>query len=244
MRTISKTCAVLALGAVMANPADAQSYKEVEVSDGGAISGKVLAGAAKAEAQTFTITKDPDVCGTGARTVEWVRVNGDALLDVVVYIEEIDAGKPFAAEAVQGTVDQTGCLYTPYLSVMANGGELSVVNSDGVLHNVHTYELIKKVRRTVVNVSQPEGSDPVVKTIKLRRGVAMKVECDVHDFMHAWVFAAQNPYYAVADENGEFTITDVPPGTYVVKSWHGRLGEQETTIEVKAGETAAAEFTY
>ena len=82
------------------------------------------------------------------------------------------------------------------------------------------------------------------RRLSMRRGVAMKVECDAHDFMHAWVFVAKNPYYALVSENGEFTIADIPPGTYVVKSWHGRLGEEEMTVEVTAGGEAEADFSY
>ena len=62
--------------------------------------------------------------------------------------------------------------------------------------------------------------------------------------MHGWVFVARNPYYAVVDKNGTFTITDVPPGTYTVKSWHGRLGEQELTVEIEADGNTDLTFSY
>jgi uncharacterized protein (DUF2141 family) len=62
--------------------------------------------------------------------------------------------------------------------------------------------------------------------------------------MHAWVFVADNPYYAIADENGEFKITDLPPGKYVVKALHERLGEREATVEVEAGGNGKVNFSY
>ncbi|MFQ5774491.1 MAG: hypothetical protein ACE5GS_08250 [Kiloniellaceae bacterium] len=229
---------------VLAAGAQAAKYKEIAVTNGGTISGKVLLGDAKPEVQTFTISKNPEVCGTGAREVEWVRTNGGGLLDAVVYLEKVAAGKPFPEQAKKIAIDQKGCRFTPFIQAMANGGEIEVLNSDGALHNIHTYELIKKARRTVFNVSQPNQGDRFVKKIKLRKGVAMKIECDAHDFMHGWIFVARNPYYALVDDNGEFTIGDVPPGKYVVKSWHGRLGEKKTTVEVKAGATAEANFSY
>lgn len=222
----------------------AKKYKEMKVSNGGTISGKVTLGGTKAETQAFTIAKNPEVCGTGTRAVEWVRANGDTLLDAVVYLDKVEAGKSFPAEAKKIVIDQKGCRFTPFLQVMANGRELKVTNSDGVLHNIHTYELIKKARRTVFNVSQPNKGDVFTKKIRLRRGMAMKVECDAHDFMHGWVFVARNPYYAVVDEHGKFTIGDVPPGKYVLKAWHGRLGEKKVTVEVKAGGKAVANFSY
>jgi hypothetical protein len=205
---------------------------------------KVLLGSAKTETESFIIAKDAEVCGTGSRAVDWVRANGDRLLDAVVYLEDVAQGKPFPPEANKIAVDQKGCRFTPFIQVMANEGELEAVNSDPVTHNIHTYELIKKARRTVINVSQPNQGDRLAKKIKLRKGVAMKVECDVHNFMHGFVFVASNPYYAVVDDNGEFSIADVPPGTYVVKSWHGRLGETEATVEVTAGGEAAMDISY
>ncbi len=222
----------------------AGKYEELQFTDGGTISGKVLLGNSKVESETFPITKDHVSCGTGTRTVEWVRANGDALLDVVVYLENVNAGKPFPDESKSITVDQKGCHFVPYLHVMANGGDARAINSDANWHSVHIYEMVKGKRRTLFNFSQPQSSVGITKQIKLRRGKVMKYECDAHDYMFAWVFVARNPYYAVVDDNGEFKITGVPAGSYVVKSWHGRLGEQELNAEVKADGKADLTFSY
>ena len=222
----------------------ARQYEEIQVTNGGAISGKVLLGNAKAESETIPITKDHHSCGTGTRIVEWVRANGDALLDVVVYLENVAVGKLFSEKSKAVVVDQVNCHFTPYLQVMANGGEVKALNSDPAWHSVHIYEIIKEKRRTLFNYSQPQSRMGITNQIKLRQGLALKFECDSHEFMHGWIFVARNPYYAVVDEHGAFTITDVPPGSYVVKSWHGRLGEQELTAEVKAGDNTAVTFSY
>ncbi len=244
MKNFLKFLAVAVAVLVIVPGAQAKKYKEGEVADGGTITGQVMAGSAEAEVQSFPITKNPELCGEGNREVEWVRINDGALLDTVVYLVEVDAGKPFTEESQTLSINQQGCRFAPYLSTMANRGELHVTNSDGALHNIHTYELIGSARRTVINVSQPEAGDEFTKTIKLRKGNAMKVECDAHDFMHAWVFVAKNPYFAVVDENGQFTIEDVPPGTYEIRSWNGRLGEQEATVEVGANGSVEVNFSY
>ncbi len=220
------------------------------MTDGGTLSGKVLLGNAKAETQTFTVTKDTDVCGTGTRDVAWVRANGDALLDTVVYVEDVEAGKPFPAQSKSIEIDQKDCTFVPYLQIMANGGKITPFNSDNVIHNTQAFELMqmandKIARRTIFNMSQvPSDTGLYPRTVNLRRGKSLNIECSAHDFMHAWVFVARNPYYAVVNENGEFTIADLPPGTYVGRSWHGRLGEQETTVEVTAGGTPDVTFSY
>ncbi len=72
----------------------------------------------------------------------------------------------------------------------------------------------------------------------------MKIECDAHDFMHGYVFVANNPYFAVVKEDGSFSIDNVPPGKYTIKAWHGMLKNQKGTIEVSAGGSATIDFTF
>jgi hypothetical protein len=63
-----------------------------------------------------------------------------------------------------------------------------------------------------------------------------RVECDTHGWMLAWVFAAENPYFAVTKKDGAFSISDVPPGTYTLVAWQEHTGEQETQVTVKPKE--------
>ncbi len=237
--------AVAAMGVVaLSGPVQAAKYKEGDVANGGTIIGKVLAGSAKPNVRKYTISKDTEVCGTGERLVPMVEVKDGALMNAVVFLEKIKAGKKFPAGLTKNTLDQKKCSFEPYLSFMRNKGELEAVNSDTVLHNIHVYEQIGRARRTVLNVSQPEKGSIVTKKIKLRKGSGMKIECDAHDFMHAFVFVARNPYFARVNDKGEFEIKDVPPGKYKIKVWHGFLGEKKGKIEVKAGGTAKIDFSY
>ena len=240
---VMSACAVAMLS--LTATANAASYKEIAVSGGGSIVGMVAAGANAAQTKTFTISKDPEICGEGTREVPFVRVNGDALLDAVVFLYKVKQGKAFPEDLHSLTLTQEKCEFSPFLSVMANGGELTAVNHDHTLHNIHTYELIGKARRTVFNVSQPTAGDTFTKTIKLRRGNGIKIECDAHDFMHGFVFVARNPYFAVVDDNGGFEIGDIPPGTYKIRVWHGQLGEiKGGKVEVTEGGVTTVELSY
>lgn len=229
----------------IANTANAAGYKEIDVTDGGTIVGSVAAGEAAAETKSYTISKDPEICGEGTREVNFVRVNEGMLQDTVVFLEKVKEGKAFPEELAALTLTQEKCEFSPFLGVMVNQGELTAVNSDHTLHNIHTYELIGNARRTVMNVSQPNAGDEVTKEIKLRKGNGMKVECDAHDFMHSFVFVAKNPYYSVVDENGNFSIGEVPSGKYDVVVWHGFLGAIEAgEIEVTAGGEVSMDLSY
>lgn len=220
----------------------AAKYTVVDVTNGGSISGKVALAGEDQAAKIFAIAKDPEVCGTGNREVDYVKATGGALTDVVVYLDKVAEGKAFTGG--DGNLDQKGCEFHPFLQVMHNEGTLEVLNSDPVSHNIHTYELIGKAKRTVINVSQPKQGSVITKKIKLRKGVAMKIECDQHDFMHGFVFVARNPYYAIAGEDGSYMIDNIPAGKYTVKAWHGTLGEQKASVAVEGGKSATVDFEF
>lgn len=235
----------LALTTGLAFGAFAADYQTVEVSGGGSVSGTVGFSGTDPDPAIYAITKDQDTCGSGDRKIDFVKVNNGALNDVVVYLDKVKEGKAFPnAGAGKGKLNQKGCAFDPFLQVMYDGEQIDILNSDPVSHNIHTYELIGNSKKTVINVSQPEQNSVIKKDIALKRGTAMKLECDQHDFMHGYVFVAKNPYFAVVDKDGKFSIDNIPPGTYTVKAWHGNLGEQKASVTVEGGKTASADFTF
>ena len=233
----------LALGLAMSvSTAYAGKYKVVEVKDGGTIIGKVSFSGDDPAPKVYAITKDPDTCGTGDREVDFVKVKDGGLGDAVVYLDKVKKGKAFDDKA-DGGVNQKGCAFDPFIQVMHNKGKFTATNSDPVSHNIHTYEIMGRAKKTVFNISQPDKGK-VTKKIKLKRGVAMKIECDQHDFMQGFAFVAKNPYYALVAEDGTYKIDNVPAGKYKIKAWHGTLGTKKGKVEVTAGGAATANFEF
>lgn len=240
-----QTLLVLALAA--AGVSDAQEYKTVEVASGGSISGMARFDGKAPDPKRILITKDHDVCGKGERLIEEVSLSATAksgLLNVVVYLEGIKEGKAWGNPSEGPLLIQQGCRFRPAVSVVRKGVGLDILNSDPVAHNIHAYELIGRTRRTLFNQSQPNRGDRFSETIKLRKSNEIKVECDVHNFMHAWMFAAENPYYSVTDAEGRFLIEDIPPGDYKVTAWHPTLGTQSKTMKVPPKGQAKAQFGF
>jgi len=225
--------------------ASAASYTESTVTNGGTITGKVSFSGTDPDPVSYSVAKDIATCGSSQRILDFVRVKNGGLNDAVVYLANVKSGKAFPT--LNGNLEQKGCKFLPYLSVMHNNDSVDAVNSDPVMHNIHTYELIsagnKFAKKTAFNVSQPKIGT-VTKTIDMKRGNGMKVECDAHDFMHAFVFVAKNPYYAVVKQDGTFSIDNVPPGDYKIMAWHGTLGEEKGNVTVTESGNVSFNFEY
>ncbi len=243
---MNKAITTMTLLAIASLPlaAGAASYKVIDVTNGGTISGKINFTGPDPAPKIFAITKDNDVCGTGNREIDFVRVTNGALNDTVVYLKKIKAGKDFPADMSKPVLNQKKCAFHPFLGVMKNNEKLEVLNSDPILHNIHTYEIIGKAKKTVFNVSQPPELKEINKKVKLKRGTSMKMECDAHDFMHGYYFVAKTPYFAVVKDDGSYIIDNVPPGKYKIHAWHGLLGEKKGKVTVEPGGNVNADFTY
>ena len=65
----------------------------------------------------------------------------------------------------------------------------------------------------------------------------VKVECDLHSWMHAWIVVTPNSYNALTNGSGAFEISNVPPGKYTLNVWHEVLGNKTQKIKVGEGDT-------
>ncbi len=233
----------LAVTIAMFTFSTASAYTVQDVAGGGSISGKITFSGTAPEPTKFPIEKNPEVCGAGVREVQEVTVDGSGgLQHVVVFIKEIGAGKEWNVTENGWELNQKTCIFIPWVSVIPDKSELTVFNNDPVLHNVHAYELIPNgpnmVRVTMFNEAQPTQGDFFKKPVRMRRGNTIKVECDAHNFMHAYILALKNPYYAITAADGSYSIDNIPPGKYSVTVWHSMLGSQTREVEVASGATA------
>jgi plastocyanin len=137
------------------------------------------------------------------------------------------------------SIDQRGCVYTPRLVGARVGQMLQVRNSDQLLHNVHGIS----ERDNGFNISEPKAG--MVQQFRLKdEEVMLRLKCDVHSWMIAFVGVVNHPYFAVTHQAGTFEIGDVPTGTYTIQAWHERYGQLVQTVRVRAGTPTTVDFSY
>lgn len=229
MARMSSTFLVAAVAAAVL-PARGAAYEVVPVTDGGTITGKVTFGGT-APTKKVIPTKDKEVCG-GIRDEPEITVGpGGEVQDAVVYLKDVQKGKAWAKPAKPPEIVNKECRFVPRVQALPLGS-IVIVNSDPVLHNTHGF----LGKATVFNVALPVKGQRIEKPLK-KEGM-MRVECDAHGWMLAWVYVGASPYNAVTGKDGTFSITDVPPGSYTLVTWHEFTGELETPVTVKPKDTA------
>jgi len=182
--------------------------------------------------------------GARVRERREVDVTPDGgLRNVVIYLEDDPGSRTWDDLDTGHAVDQRDCFFQPHIQVVPRQAEMDIVNSDSTLHNIHAYELIGRARRSLFNISQPE-SDTVQQRLIPRQSGRVSLECDSHDFMQGWIFAADHPWAAVVDSTGAFRMPDLPSGTHTVSAWHPKLGVQTTEVSVSEEQGATIEFIF
>jgi hypothetical protein len=203
-------------------------YTEAPVTNGGTISGRVTYDGTPPSPEKVTITQDPGTCGTSRELDEWQVSATGGVKDAVVYLVDIKSGKKMNLPA-KPLLDQKGCRYEPHVQIIGQNSDLQVQNSDPILHNIHSYQ----EGRTILNIAEPKQGMVVEKKMKKAGGESLK--CDIHNFMRGALFVAENPYAAKTDADGKYEITDVPPGTYQIGTFHEVGGTKLGSVTVAPG---------
>lgn len=225
--------AVIAI-AVMTSVVSAQADKEEpEKKTGITLKGKVTLDGDAPAARTITITKDPELCSAHGTKVNDVKIGKDkGVADVVVEITGIKEkdGISFQWNLPKDgfVIRQKDCGFAPNVLVIPNGKSVKVFNDDKVTHNVNT---------GAWNEMQAPDAPAVEKPVKGRKPI--KVSCNIHSWMEAWIYPVQSPHFAVTNKDGEYEIRNIPPGKYRVKFWHAALKpvKERLTFEEDANMT-------
>lgn len=200
----------------------------------GVIKGKVvLVGAAPAP-RKINVTIDQYVCGTEKDAADLLLSPRKEIGNAVVWLENppADAAWPTRADKVE--MDQKACVYVPRIVLVPVGGTVDFLNSDRLLHNIHA----RPKENVSFNRTQPKNR---TISVTFAKPEIIKITCDLHAWMEAWVVVEAHPFYAITGADGQFEFDNLPPGNYRLKIWQERLGV--TSAQVTVGDQQPALVT-
>ena len=235
--------------------ANAQDYAARDKSKDGSITGTVKF-VGKPPPDVFIDMSKVPVCKAKHKTppkLETVVVNKNGtLLNVFVYITKGAKGWKCAPPKEPITIDQDGCFYKPHVQGMVVGQPMRIKNTDGILHNIHSYPL----KNDAFNFAQPVAGEDILtltsRTKTFSKQEIVPIRCDVHGWMGTYVVVRKNPFFAVTDKKGNYTIKGVPPGTYELYAWHEYYGNKQRKtrpirskpLTVTAGKAVTWDVTF
>ena len=170
--------------------------------------------------------------GTITGKVEIFRARRSA--DVVVYLSDVPGiFKPVVNHL---RIDQKSLMFIPHVLPVIVGSTVDFANNDDVMHNIFSPSKAKQFNLGTY------GKD-IIKQETFGQEGEVALLCNVHAEMSAFIVVLSNPYFAKTGNDGGFTITNIPPGQYTLKTWHEKKRPYEQKVIVEAGKTTEINIT-
>jgi plastocyanin len=166
--------------------------------------------------------------------------SGNTMGNIMVWVSKgLPAGKTWPAPKEPVVLDQRGCQYHPHVMGIMVGQPYRILNSDGILHNIHALPKINKG----FNQAMPPTVTESTKSFDKAESI-FQIKCDVHPWMNAYVAVFTDPFFSVTGPDGKFTISGLDAGTYELTAWHEKLGIQTATVTVGGSDTKTQNFKF
>lgn len=150
---------------------------------------------------------------------------GKLVKDAVISATPLGGSVKTPSAQPKASIDQVNKTFIEYVTPVLVGTEVSFPNSDKIRHHVYSLSKTKKFEIPLY----PPGKGPVTPIVFDKPGVVV-LGCNVHDWMKAYVYILETPYFAKTGDNGKFLIQDIPEGKYKVELWHPRLRKSSRDI--------------
>ncbi len=233
-----------------------QGYDVVKVKNGATLTGTINFEGDAPHDETVVINTNVEYCGKDQKEGKYL-IADSRIENVVVWIEGIEKGKALPPKSVDVSIKN--CRAVPHVNIGFVGGEYVFKNDDRILHTIQSklglaYQ--KKVSSrpledgtSIYNLALPKTGLEIRKPIKKWHRYTedtgfIQVRSNTHNWIRGYIFIFDHPYAAITDENGSFTMKDLPAGEYILRAWHEGFGLQEEKIMVEPGGALKVGIAY
>jgi plastocyanin len=165
---------------------------------------------------------------------------GNTMGNIMVWVSQgLPAGRTWPTPTTPVVLDQKGCQYVPHVMGIMVGQTYRILNSDGILHNIHTLPKINPA----LNRGQPATVTEMTTSFPKPEGM-FQIKCDVHPWMSAYMGVFTHPFFSVTSTDGKYTISGLGAGTYEITAWHEKLGTQTASVTVGDSGTTTQDFKF
>lgn len=192
--------------------------------------------------------KDSEVCAARNMFENDLVIHSQTrgIANVFISIKEVPEDAVFAPPKQQRLfLEVRDCRFHPHAMLVRTGQVVQMFSGDNCPHNFHTFPIRNRPVNFIVPANTPKQRGPLM-ALNRPEPLPVKIKCDLHPWMDAWLFVVDHPYAAVTDEKGEFEIGELPDGEHTFRVWHERRGylEKELVIEVDGEETVVEPLEY
>lgn len=149
----------------------------------------------------------------------------------VVYLETAPQGAFEDQEHPRARMDQHNETFVPHVLAITQGTTVDFTNTDATYHNV--FSLSKPKRFDLGRYARGQS-----QSVRFDRPGVVRVFCDIHSHMSAFILVFAHRYFATTDAEGRYRIDDVPPGAYTIVAWlEGQIRDTRTVRVPEGGGT-------
>lgn len=146
----------------------------------------------------------------------------------VVWAEPVDS-KSISAPSKSVSITQEGLLFKPHVTVIPVGTSVDFQNHDKVAHNIFWPSVAGNKKMSHNLGTWPTGQS---RSFTFDTPGIVPLLCNVHSEMSAYIVVVPTPYYAMTDDSGNYTLSNIPDGQYKVSVWHEGMKVNTKTVSV------------
>lgn len=154
----------------------------------------------------------------------------------VVYFETAPRSAFEGPSQRRARLDQRDETFVPHILAITAGTIVDFPNSDPTYHNVFSLSRTKQFDLGRYAAGR-------TKSVLFDRPGIVRVFCDIHSHMNAWILVFAHRYFAVTDDSGRYRIEGVPPGTYTVSVWNEAVA-RESQVVTLGGASGSVELNF